>query len=122
MRAGAGVLHTAEMSTQTEALNGRQTLNLAYAALEQVLPARAVRGLRWLRSPGAIWLRIPAGLLCIAAAVFWFMPIIGIEWLPLGLLLLAEDVPPLRKPVGRLILFLLAQARRLRAWWQARRH
>ncbi|KQY88835.1 hypothetical protein [Pelomonas sp. Root1444] len=109
------------MSTQTQALNGRQTLDRAYAGLEQVLPARVARWLRWLRSPGGIWLRIPAGLLCILAAVFWFMPVIGIEWLPVGLLLLAEDVPPLRKPVGRFILLLLAQARRLQSWWQARR-
>ena len=49
------------------------------------------------------------------------MPIVGIEWLPVGLLLLAEDVPFLRKPAGRFILFLLEQARRLQTWWQARR-
>ena len=116
-----GARHTAAMSTRTQALNGRQMLDLAYASLAQMLPARAARWLQWLRSPGAIWLRIPAGLLCILAAAFWFMPVIGIEWLPVGLLLLAEDVPPLRRPVGRLILFLIAQARRLQAWWRARR-
>jgi hypothetical protein len=49
------------------------------------------------------------------------MPIIGIEWLPLGLLLLAQDLPFLRKPVGQLILFLIRQWRRLLAWWRARR-
>ena len=103
-------------------MSGRETLDLAYARLEEVLPATATRWLAWLRSPQGIWLRIPAALLCFAAAAFWFMPVIGIEWLPVGLLLLAEDVPFLRKPVGRLILFLLKQARRLQAWWQARRH
>jgi hypothetical protein len=49
------------------------------------------------------------------------MPIIGIEWLPLGLLLLAQDLPFLRKPVGRLILFLISRWRRLLAWWRVRR-
>lgn len=103
-------------------MSGLETLDLAYARLEEVLPAWAARWLAWLRSPRGIWLRIPAALLCFVAAAFWFMPIIGIEWLPVGLLLLAEDVPFLRKPVGQFILFLLAQARRLQAWWQARRH
>ncbi|WP_156391774.1 MULTISPECIES: hypothetical protein [unclassified Roseateles] len=109
------------MSTQTQRMTGRETLDLAFAQLTDVLPGRAARWLAWLRSPKAIWLRIPAGLLCIAAAAFWFMPIIGIEWLPVGLLLLAEDVPFLRKPVGKLILFLLARWRRLQLWWRARR-
>ena len=102
-------------------MSGRETLDLAYARLEEVLPARAARWLAWLRGPQGIWLRIPAALLCFVAAAFWFMPIVGIEWLPVGLLLLAEDVPFLRKPAGRFILFLLEQARRLQTWWQARR-
>ena len=101
-------------------MNGRETLDLAFSQLQALLPRRAARWLAWLRSPRAVWVRIPAGLLCIVAAAFWFMPIVGIEWLPVGLLLLAEDVPLLRKPVGRFILFLLAQGRRLQVWWQAR--
>jgi hypothetical protein len=31
---------------------------------------------------------------------FWFLPVLGLWMLPLGLLLLAYDVPFLRKPVG----------------------
>ena len=101
-------------------MNGRETLDLAFSQLQALLPRRAARSLAWLRSPRAVWVRIPAGLLCIAAAAFWFMPVIGIEWLPVGLLLLAEDVPLLRKPVGRFILFLLKQGRRLQVWWKRR--
>jgi len=108
------------MSTSTRARNGRETLDLAFAQLERLLPARAARWLAWLHGPRARWVRIPAGLLCIVAAGFWFMPVVGIEWLPIGLLLLAEDLPFLRKPVGRFILFLLRQARRVRRWWRGR--
>lgn len=108
-------------ATHPSALNGRETLNLAYDQLEAALPARAARVLRWLRRPEARWVRIPAGLLCIAAAFFWFMPVIGLEWAPVGLLLLAQDIPFLRKPVGLLILMLLAGWRRLRHWWRRRR-
>lgn len=101
-------------------MNGRETLDLAFSQLEALLPRRAARALAWLRSPRAFWLRVPVGLLCIVAAFFWFMPIVGIEWLPIGLLLLAEDVPFLRKPVGLFILFLLEQGRRLQVWWKSR--
>jgi hypothetical protein len=107
--------------TQTQSMSGQQTLDLAFEQLRQALPRRLARWLAWLHSPAARWVRIPIGLLCIAASAFWFMPIVGIEWLPLGLLLLAQDVPFLRRPVGLLILFLVAQARRLQAWWRRRR-
>jgi len=108
------------MPSSTQAMSGRKTLDLAFAQLEAMLPARVARWVAWLRSPQAVWVRIPAGVLCVVASAFWFMPVVGIEWLPVGLLLLAQDVPLLRKPVGRLILFLLAQARRLQRWWRAR--
>jgi hypothetical protein len=109
------------MSHHAQAMNGRQTLELAFARLQAMLPRRAARCIAWLHSPQARWVRIPAGLLCILASAFWFLPIVGIEWLPIGLLLLAQDLPFLRKPVGLLMLFLLAQAQRLQHWWRARR-
>lgn len=94
--------------------SGAQTLDVAYRALEKELPARLGRALDGLRSPGARWVRIPLGLLCIAGAVLWFLPVVGIELLPVGLLLLAQDVPWLRRPVGCFILAGLTQWRRLK--------
>jgi hypothetical protein len=41
--------------------------------------------------------RIPAGLLLIAGGVFAILPLLGLWMLPLGLVLLAEDIPPLRR-------------------------
>lgn len=104
-----------------QAMNGRQTLDAAFHELQTLLPPRVARWLAWLRTPKAVWVRIPAGLICLAAAALWFLPVIGIEWALPGLLLLAQDVPFLRRPVGRLILFLIDQGRRLRSWWQAQR-
>jgi hypothetical protein len=40
-------------------------------------------------------------VLSIVGGVFSFLPMLGLWILPLGLLLLAHDVPFLRKPVGR---------------------
>lgn len=95
-------------------------LDRAFERLKALLPPRAGRWLEALRSPRAAWVRIPLGLLCIVASAFWFLPVIGIEWLPLGLLLLAQDVPFLRRPVGHLVNALLDVAERLLRWCRAR--
>ena len=66
------------------------------------LPHRIQSAVRWLRRPAARWVRIPAGLLLMAASLLSILPIFGLWMLPLGLVLLAEDVPPLRHATGRL--------------------
>lgn len=119
--AACGAQHRSVTTTATSSLNGQETLDLAYDQLEAALPPRAARALAWLRRPEARWVRIPAGLLCIAVAFVWFLPIVGLEWAPIGLLLLAQDIPFLRRPVGLLILALLAGWRHLRHWWRRRR-
>lgn len=50
-----------------------------------------------------IWVRIPAGLLLIAGGIVGFLPILGFWMVPLGLALIALDVPFLREPIARLI-------------------
>jgi hypothetical protein len=61
------------------------------------LPERIRRATHWLLAPNARWARIPAGLLLILGGIFSFLPILGIWMLPLGLILLAEDVAFLRR-------------------------
>jgi hypothetical protein len=61
------------------------------------LPPRFQDTIRWLRRPSARWVRIPAGLLLAAGGVFAILPVLGLWMLPLGLVLLAEDIPPLRR-------------------------
>jgi len=82
-------------------------LDVAYTSLEHEVPAWMARMIRWLHSPKSRLYRIPLGLLLIACGVVGFLPIIGYEFIPLGLLVLAQDIPFMRKPVGRLILWLL---------------
>ena len=97
---------------------GRRILDQAYEGLEKEVPDRVSRAIRWLRNPGSRWIRIPVGVLFIASSVFWFLPIVGIEFLPLGLLLIAEDVPFLRKPVGRMMIWLEQRWLALKRRWK----
>jgi hypothetical protein len=101
-------------------MDGTQTLDLAYEELQQELPRRAARALIWLRSAHGRWARIPLGVVCIVCGLFWFLPVLGIQFLPIGLLLLAQDVPRLRKPVARFVLYAVSRWRRLKRWFRTR--
>ena len=95
----------------------KNELEQAEERFEQHLPRRTRRLLRWLRGPSARWVRMPLGVLCLFGGFLWFLPVLGAWMLPLGLLLLAQDMPFLRKPVARMLNWLLDR------WegWQARR-
>ncbi len=60
------------------------------------LPSNLQASVRWLRRPSSRWVRIPAGVLLIGGGFLGMLPILGLWMLPLGLILLADDVPPLR--------------------------
>jgi hypothetical protein len=67
------------------------------------LPDTLRRTICWLRRPSSCWVRIPAGFLLIAGSLLSILPFFAVWMLPLGLMLLAEDVPPLRRTRDRLI-------------------
>jgi hypothetical protein len=69
--------------------------------LTRRLPERLQPAIRWLRQPSARWVRIPVGLLFIVGSVFSILPILGLWMLPLGVVLLAEDIKPLRRLTDR---------------------
>jgi hypothetical protein len=60
------------------------------------LPKRIRSTVRFVRQPSARWLRIPTGVLLTVGGTVWFLPIAGLWMLPIGLVLLADDVQPLR--------------------------
>jgi hypothetical protein len=81
--------------------NGKAILRRAFKHLEREVPGRVAWIIRNLRHPQARWVRVPAGVLLVFGGVFSILPFLGIWMLPLGLLLVARDVPFLRVPVGR---------------------
>jgi UPF0716 family protein affecting phage T7 exclusion len=52
------------------------------------------------------WVRVLAGLLLIIGGVVGFLPILGFWMVPLGVLLLAQDLPFLRRPIMRALTWL----------------
>jgi hypothetical protein len=78
------------------------------------LPAPVQRVVAWLRRPGAAWARVPLGVALIAGGLLGFLPILGFWMVPLGLLLLAEDIPALRQPTIRGL-------GAVQGWWDRRR-
>jgi hypothetical protein len=74
--------------------------------LEGHLPRWAVRLLQATLAPGAIWVRVPLALVLMAGGFAGFLPVLGFWMLPLGLALLAFDVPFLRRPMARLLSFI----------------
>ena len=96
-------------------------LDQAFDEIERVAPDRLSRMIAWVRKPEARIVRIPLGVLCIIGSFLWFLPVLGLWFLPLGLLLVAQDLPFLRRPVGRMTLYLLDRWARLHKWWTRRR-
>ena len=97
----------------------KQDLDHAFAVLERQLPERVNRAIRWVRDPNHRRIRLAIGILCIGLSFFFWLPVIGIELLPIGLLLIAIDVPFLRRPVALSLLWMLGKWVVLRTWLQA---
>jgi hypothetical protein len=61
------------------------------------LPPRLGSCIRRLRHQSPVWLRLTAAALLIIGGVLWFLPLVGLWMLPLGLLLLADQFPAARR-------------------------
>ncbi|RYI32713.1 MAG: hypothetical protein EON48_04645 [Acetobacteraceae bacterium] len=92
-----------------------------FDALERLVPP--LRGpMSALRRDSWFPVRFPVALLLMVGGVFSFLPILGIWMLPLGLLLLAVDLPILRGPISALIIRGRRKTRLLALRWRLRRH
>jgi len=86
--------------------------------LQGRLPNWIARPVGGLRKPDARWIRIPTGFLLIVGGTLGFLPILGFWMVPLGVLLLALDIPPLRRPTAGLM---IRAERRWTEWRRKRR-
>lgn len=99
----------------------RHQLDKAYEAVARHAPERLLKFLQRLRAPEARWARLGTGLAFIVLGVLGpILPVAGLWMIPVGLLLIAEDIPPMQGPMVRHVLWLEAKWLRLRAWWRRR--
>lgn len=91
-------------------------LNRQFERIRRRFPLSA-RFIDWVRQPGSRILRVPLGVILVLGGIFSFLPVLGIWMLPLGLLMLAIDLPFLQHPLNSAIV------RGERRWkrWQADR-
>nr|WP_244606532.1 hypothetical protein [Arsenicitalea aurantiaca] len=76
------------------------------------------RVIGFLRRPVARLVRIPLGIVLVLGGILSFLPVLGVWMLPLGLLLLAIDLPFLQPPVTWSI---VRGRRRWQNWSRTRR-
>jgi hypothetical protein len=90
-----------------------------FEALERLVPP--LRGpMSTLRRDSWFPLRFPVALMLIVGGFFSFLPVLGLWMLPLGLLLLAVDLPILRGPISALIIRGRRKGRHLALRWRLR--
>ena len=80
----------------------------------QKLPDWAQRAVRWLREPARFPVRLLAAILLMLGGIFSILPVLGLWMLPLGLALLAQDVPALKVPMEKSARWIERQWRRWR--------
>ena len=91
-------------------------LNRQFDRIHRSIPIS--RGfLNWVRKPESRILRIPLGILLLLGGIFSFLPILGVWMLPLGLLLLALDLPFLQAPINNVVI----RGQRCWAMWRRKR-
>lgn len=87
-------------------MSGKDELMREIDRLEGHLPHWVVRLLQATLAPGAVWVRVPLALALAVGGLVGFLPILGFWMVPLGLALLAIDVPFLRGPMARLLSYI----------------
>jgi hypothetical protein len=93
-------------------------LNRYFEMINRRVPTRVSRFIRWLRQPSSFAARLAVAILFILGGIFSFLPVLGIWMLPLGLLLIAQDVHFLQKPLITSLSWAERQWDRVRLKWQ----
>jgi hypothetical protein len=91
-------------------------LRRQFEALSRAVPATRPVSERLLRD-GMRIVRLPTAFLLVFGGVFSFLPVLGVWMLPLGLMLLAVDVPLIRPTVSA---GFIRTRRRFSIFWRQR--
>jgi hypothetical protein len=87
----------------TVSQNHRAELDRHFAWFESKMPSPLANFVGWVRKPSSRLVRIPLAILLVAGGIFSFLPVLGLWMLPLGLILIAQDLPFLQGPMARML-------------------
>ncbi len=87
----------------SERARQKRRLLRQFAVMERRIPALR-RPLRLLLSERGGAVRMGVAVLCMLGGLLAFLPFLGVWMLPLGFLLLAVDVPPLRPMASAMVI------------------
>ena len=105
------------MTSEPETPRDLRRLERQFASLERVIPALR-RPIGLIRARGWWVVRMPIAILLIIGGMLSILPILGLWMLPLGLLLLAVDLPLMRGPISSVI---IKGRRRINIWTRRRK-
>jgi hypothetical protein len=91
-------------------------LERQFKAIEKAIPALSTP-LAAIRSRGWWIIRLPIAIVFIFGGILSFLPVLGFWMLPVGLLLLAVDLPLLRAPISNAM---IRGRRRINIWRRRR--
>src|SRR4051794_32416811 len=109
--------------SQTEAhsrLSARAELDRYFDMIVRRVPRKAAVWIHWLRRPSSFSIRLVAALLLIVGGILSFLPVLGVWMLPLGLLLIAQDVPVLQRPLANALRWCEVKWQQVKLAWQRR--
>ena len=91
----------AEPALKSNRKAARRELEQYVDAICSRLPGWACHTLVWLRQPSRWAARIVAAFLLLLGGLLAFLPVLGLWMLPLGLIVIAQDLPFLQQPLLR---------------------
>jgi hypothetical protein len=92
----------------------RRELDQYLARMGAYLPNWLCETVKWIRKPERFAARAAVSLLLVLGGVFSFLPVLGLWMLPLGLIVISQDLVFLQRPLVRTI-------RWIERHWRARR-
>ena len=90
------------------------SLERYFEIIDRRAPAKVSQFVRRLREPPMLILRWVIASSFVLGGIFSFLPVLGLWMLPLGLLLIADDVPILRYPLLRSFIWIEEKWKQLR--------
>ena len=98
-----------------------QELNAYFDKLARRLPNWLSRLAIWLRDPKRVYARVIVSVLLIAGSILSFLPILGVWMLPLGLIIISQDLQFMQGPLVRTIKWVESKYVASRDWVRRRK-